>query len=149
MTTESTPLAGECTFSYNIRMLRFILVLCATFCLAGCLSLEATKSDVSGEEHVWIRNQCWLLFNAIPLCSGNAKEPDCRYAPFVFFRDDAQMDKVQIRMFNYARKQQRSAQDLVYHNYDTVMMHIPLLGIPMPIPYVICYHEIQLSGVMK
>lgn len=111
--------------------------------------MEATRSDISGEEHVWIRNQCWRLFNVIPLVSGNASESEGRHAPFVLFRDDAQMDKVQLRMFNYARRQNHSAQDLVYHNYETVMMHIPLLWIPVPIPYVICYHEIQLSGVMK
>ena len=52
-------------------------------------------------------------------------------------------------MFNYARQQRRSAHDLIYHNYETIMMYIPLLGIPIPIPYVICYHEIQLSGVLK
>jgi len=111
--------------------------------------METTKSELTGMEHVWIRNTCWTLFNSVPLMSGNVNAASGFRSPSVFFRDDAQMDKVQKRMFDYAKSQHKTATDLVYHNYETVLLDMPLLGFTIPIPYVICYHEIQLSGVLQ
>ena len=49
----------------------------------------------------------------------------------------------------YAQARGASVQDLVYNNYDNVLFSIPFTNIPVPIPYLLCYREIQLSGVLK
>lgn len=74
----------------------------------------------------------YKLFNCIPL-----------------FRSDITMERVQKEMAAYAAKRGKQMDGLVYHRYDTVMFNMPLLAITIPIPYVFCYHEVQLSGVLK
>lgn len=111
--------------------------------------MEATTSEISGQEHVLIRNRCWKLFNFIPLVSGNATNPDKFHSPVVLFRDDTEINKIQRCMSDYARKRRRRAEDLVYHEHESVIFDLPLINIPIPIPYVFCSHDIQLSGVMK
>lgn len=59
------------------------------------------------------------------------------------------MDKVQSRFMEYALKTAKTPKDLKYTDYDTVMFDVPLLQYPLPIPYVLCYREIQLSGNLK
>ncbi len=111
---------------------RLILVLSATLCLTGCLSTEVSKSEVSGVEHIFVSDYGWKMFNCIPL-----------------FRPDITNDRVQKALFEEAAKRGKTAVDLAYHNYDTIMFEIPYLFIPIPIPYVFCYHEVQLSGVLQ
>ena len=41
------------------------------------------------------------------------------------------------------------ATDLTYHVIDRVSFDIPLLVVTLPIPYIICYHSVQLSGVLQ
>ena len=111
---------------------RIILALCATMCLAGCLSTEVSKSDVSGVEHILTSDYGWKLFNCIPL-----------------FRSDITNERVQKALAEEAAKRGKKAANLTYHNYDTVLLQIPILYIPVPVPYLLCYHEIQLSGVLQ
>ena len=49
----------------------------------------------------------------------------------------------------HAAKHGKTPCDLVYSNYDTVMWSIPLVEVPIPVPYLLCYNEIQLSGNLK
>ena len=111
---------------------RFFFCLGVTLCLTGCLSTEVTTSEVCGTEHILVSDYGWKLFNCIPL-----------------FRSDITNDRVQKALMEETRKRGKTVSDLAFHNYDTVMMTIPLLYIPIPIPYVICYHEVQLSGDLK
>lgn len=117
-----------------------------TICLTGCFSLDTAKLP-SGDEHVVVRNYGWVLFNSIPLVCGNITQD--AWFPWAFFRNDVTMDKVQMRFMDYVRKTGKSPEDLKYTDYDTVMFDIPLLQYPLPIPYFLCYREIQLSGNLK
>ncbi len=127
-----------------------IAALGATLCLTGCFSLDTATSKVTGEEHVVVSNYGWRIFGVIPIFCGNAtSEKDGRAGEWAFFRDDVTMDKLQRRFLDYASVSGREIDDLTYHNYDTIFMTIPWTGIPIPIPYVICYREIQISGVLR
>ena len=103
-----------------------------TLCLTGCMSTEVSKSEVCGIEHIYVSDYGWKLFNCIPL-----------------FRPDITVDRVQKALADEATNRKKTATGLTYRNYDTIFFEIPLLYIPIPIPYVICYHEVQLSGVLQ
>lgn len=118
--------------------------------LSGCFSINSTTSHVSGEHHILVQNYGWRLFYAIPLFCGNATKPQERIGPWAFFRDDVTLDKVQDRFFTYAQAfDDGEVKDLTYHYRETTLFNIPFTQFPVPIPYIICYREIQLSGVVK
>ena len=103
-----------------------------TLCLTGCMSTEVSKSDVSGAEHIYVSDYGWKLFNWIPL-----------------FRSDITLERVQTEVAAEAKRRNKVAAGLVYHNHDKVTFDIPLVVITIPVPYVICYHDVQVSGVLK
>ena len=137
---------------YNVRMsslstiARFACALLAAASLSGCFSLERTRIEQAGGEHVLASNYGWYLFHVIPLACGNAREE--RWTPWVLFRDDVKMDKVQKRFTDYAARQGCDIEDMTYKNKESVMFEIPSLNFPLPVPYLLTYREIQLSGVM-
>lgn len=115
-------------------MKNFVLIVLVggTLCLTGCLSTEVATSNVSGVEHIYSYDYGWKLFNWIPIC-----------------RYDITPERVQKALFDEAHSRGKDVETLVYHNYDSVLMEIPILAFTVPIPYLITYHEIQLSGVLK
>lgn len=122
----------------------------ATCMLTGCFSIDSAVSQTSGEEHVIVANFGWRLFNVFPLFCGNAtSEQEGRIGPFAFFRDDVTMDKVQERFYEYANERGKTPDTVVYHTYDSVLFDVPFTQIPVPIPYLFCFREIQISGVIK
>ena len=56
---------------------------------------------------------------------------------------------MQQKFADYAAKQGKIPNKIIYNSYDTVMWEIPLVDFPVPIPYLLCYDEIQLSGQIK
>ena len=100
--------------------------------LSGCMSTEVSTSETCGTRHIVVTDYGWKLFNCIPL-----------------FRSDITTKRVQAELAAEAEKRGAVATDLVYHNNDTVMFDLPLVGFSIPIPYIVCYKEIQLSGVLK
>ena len=112
--------------------LGYFLALCGTLCLTGCLSTEVAKSEVCGTEHIFVRDYGWKLFNWIPL-----------------FRSDITVERVQKELTAEAARRGKTPADLVYHTIDTVTFDIPLLVVTLPIPYIICYHDVQISGVLQ
>jgi len=94
-----------------------------------------------------VSNYGWKLFNFIPLVCGNATERN-RFGGCAFFRNDVTLEKIQSRFMSYAAQCGKTPTDMVYHNYDTVIFELPIMGLTIPIPYVLCYNEIQLSGVL-
>lgn len=123
-----------------------ILCLCATFCLTGCFSFETAK-EPGGRTQVIASNYGWYLFDWIPLVCG---DPDDDWIiPCTFFRDRVTMRDVQYRLLKKTRKSGKKVDNLVWHNNDSVLLTIPFLEIPLPIPYIITYHELQLSGELK
>jgi len=101
-------------------------------CLAGCMTTEVEPSAVAGIEHFTIRDYGWKLFDCIPL-----------------FRSDITVERVQKELADVAAKRGKTPEGLVYHNRGDIFLELPLLGTSLPIPYLICYHEVQLSGVFK
>lgn len=99
------------------------------------------------KNHVLVTNYGWYLFNIIPLACGNASENAS--FPFVFFRNDVQMDKLQRRLIREAERQDRKVENLVWNNYNSVLFSIPFVNLPAPVPYILTYREKQLSGELK
>ena len=120
---------------------------CLALVLAGCFSLETAELTKCGDENLLVTNYGWYLFNVLPVATGNASEG--ALSPTVFFRNDVTMDKVQKRAQRYAQKTGKQLSDLAYHNQSSVMFNIPGTDFPIPIPYVLTFREIQLSGVLK
>ena len=60
------------------------------------------------------------------------------------------MDKIQKRFLDYARKDKNGGEmvNLSYRTQESVLFEIPGSNIPIPLPYIISYKEIQLSGVL-
>ena len=116
----------------RMALKHLFFVVSATLCLAGCLSTEVSKSEVCGIEHIYTSDYGWKLFNCIPL-----------------FRPDITLDRVHKALEEEATKRGKTPAGLTYRNYDTVLLEIPILYIPIPIPYIFCYHEVQLSGVLQ
>ena len=115
--------------------------------LAGCFSLETATLTKGGDENILVTNYGWYLFNVFPVATGNSVEG--ALSPTVFFRNDVTMDKVQKRAQHYAEKKGKALSDMAYHNHSSVMFNIPGTDFPIPIPYVLTFREIQLSGVLK
>ena len=112
-------------------------------CLSGCYTLDHAPVADTGREHVLVQNYGWTLFNCIPIICGNAaKNPKC---PFVMFRDDVTMEKIQTRFDEYAAG--RNVECPVFHIDDSKF--ISVYSIPVPIPYIVCYKEVSLSATLS
>ena len=96
------------------------------------MSTEVAKSEVCGTEHIFVSDFGWKLFNWIPI-----------------FRSDITLERVQKELMAESNRRGKVATDITVHPYDTFTFDIPLVVITIPIPYIICYHEIQVSGVLK
>lgn len=113
----------------------------------GCFSIETGCLKSSGDEQVLVSNYGWYLFHFIPFACGNANEN--AMMPWALFRNDVTMDKVQKRFFSYADTREGvKAEELSYRTYESVLFEIPGSNIPIPLPYILSYKEIQLSGVL-
>ena len=130
-----------------MRVLSLIISIGAAACLAGCFTLDSADVHATGEEHVCVGNRGWYLFNLIPLACGNASEEPVM--PWTFFRNDVTMDKIQKRFMDYANFYNKKPKDLTYHTEESVLFEIPGTDFPVPVPYLLTYKEIQLSGTLK
>ena len=52
------------------------------------------------------------------------------------------------RMMEYAREQGADVGELTFFRDEQVFFSIPGSQFPVPIPYVLCFREIQFSGVL-
>lgn len=125
------------------------VLLLGTLLFTGCFTVNTATSEVTGDHHLLVQNYGWRLFYAIPLACGNATDPDDSFGPWAFFRDDVTLDKVQKRFFKEAAILDGKVTDLTYCCRENILFNIPLTQLPMPVPYIICYREIQLSGVVQ
>lgn len=141
----------------------------ATLCLTGCFTIDKGHLARTGDDHILVSNYGWYLFHFIPIANGNAN-PN-RWLPWVMFRDDVTMDKIQRRFMMYADDYGRrvasenaaktehgktidriservKVRDLAYTTSESVLFNVPGLNFPLPLPYILTYQEIQLSGVL-
>ena len=124
-----------------------VMAACAAALLAGCFTLDSADVRSTGEEHVCVGNRGWYLFNALPIACGNAAEDPIM--PWMFFRNDVTMDKIQKRFMDYANFYGKKTYDMTYYTQESVLFEIPGTDFPIPLPYLLTYKEIQLSGVLK
>ena len=140
---DQSALAHAHDLFYNSGMKTYgmIALLGATLCLTGCFTVDKAAVKPGGGEHVVMNNYGWKFFDWIPLVCGNASE-DATMG-MALFRDDVTFEKIQGRLASYANG--RTVDCPMYDVNDTKF--ISVLGIP--IPYVITYKEITLSGTVK
>ena len=97
-------------------------------------------------EHVLISNYGWYLFNCIPLVCGNAMPGES--FPWKFFADQVNPILLHDRMMEYANSKNANVKNIVFTRDERVFFEVPGTEIPCPLPFLVCYHEIQLSGVL-
>lgn len=125
--------------------------------LAGCCSVQQT--DVPANDppyrladgsrpisHAVASNYGWYLFNAIPLVTGNANVES--FFPWAFFSDDVRFDVLQTHLVELAEKRGAQLRELNLSRDESIFFDVPGLSIPLPIPYLFCYHEKQVSAVL-
>ena len=96
------------------------------------MTTEVSKSEVSGQEHIFVNDYGWKLFNWLPI-----------------FRSDITLERIQKELMDESNRRGKVATDLTYHVIVRVSFDVPLLVVTLPIPYIICYHSVQLSGVLQ
>lgn len=125
--------------------------------LAGCYSMDvATTESLKGSasapdggkplEHIVVSNYGWYLFHAFPLACGNATPG--AFFPFKIFSDQVSPGLLHDRLMAHAAAIHADAKDLVFFRNEKVLYDIPGLNIPVPIPYLLTYREIQFSAVL-
>ena len=50
---------------------------------------------------------------------------------------------------SYANFYGKKPRDMSYYTQESVLFEIPGTDFPVPLPYILTYKEVQLSGVMK
>lgn len=125
--------------------------------LAGCFSMDIATTDalkgssLSSEdgkvlEHVVVSNYGWYLFNWIPLACGNATPG--AFFPWKIFSGQVKPDLLHDRLMMHAAAQNADVKDLSFIRNEKVCFDLPGTNFPVPIPYILCYREIQFSGVL-
>lgn len=122
------------------------LAIIGTICLTGCFSIETAK-EPGNKTQVIASNYGWYLFDFIPLACGDTDED--WIVPSSFFHDRVTMDVIQSRLLTEMRKKGKTIENLTWCNNDSVLITVPILNVPLPIPYIITYREMQLSGEVK
>ncbi len=97
-------------------------------------------------EHVVVSNYGWYLFNRFPIACGNAT-PGASF-PWRFFSNQVSSRLLHERMMSYAAARKANVNDLVFFCDEQVFFNVPGSQFPLPIPYVLCFREVQFSGVL-
>ncbi len=138
------------------RVAEIVLSACIAL-LAGCYSMDVatTRSleesslspdDGSPMEHVVVSNYGWFLFNWIPIACGNAT-PGASF-PWKFFSNQVTSTLLHDRMMAHAAALNADVKDLAFFRDEKVIFDLPGTDFPVPIPYILCYKEIQFSGTL-
>jgi len=125
--------------------------------LAGCYSMDVATNGALGEselsmeegaplEHVVVSNYGWFLFNAIPLACGNA-EPDA-ILPWKFLSNQVKAELLHDRIMLRAADRNADVKDLAFFLDKQVTFDFPGTNFSIPVPYLLCYKEVQFSGVL-
>jgi len=133
------------------------LVLSGLAFLTGCFSMDIAQTDSLREsalssnngkplEHVVVSNYGWYLFNCIPLACGNAA-PDA-FFPWRLFSNHVTSNILHDRMMAHAASINADVRDLTFFRDEKVIFDLPGTDFPIPIPYVLCFREIQFSGTL-
>ena len=141
--------------------MRTLLSTVAAICAilhTGCYSMDVASNEAlrkSGMtdgvktdpiEHVLVSNYGWYLFNCVPVVCGNATPGES--FPWKFFSDHVNPVLLHDRMMQYANTKNADIKNLLLSRDEKVFFDIPGSDIPCPIPFFICYHEVQISAVL-
>lgn len=141
--------------SMTMISIMYKLTILSAFVFCGCYSIEtagnaalrnssAAEGCESPVEHVLISNNGWYFLNSIPLACGNTSNN--RSLPWIFFSDHVNPTIVHDRMMEYAKSMNANIKDVVGTCDEKVFMEVP--QIPIPIPFLLCYREVQISAVL-
>ena len=140
-----------------MKILALSIVVLFAIMLGGCYSMDVgTNAALQNSElvegvdkpieHVLISNYGWYLFNCIPLVCGNATPGES--FPWIFFTDHVNPILLHDRMMTYANSKNANVKNIMFTRDEKVFFEVPGTEIPCPIPFFVCYQEIQLSGVL-
>lgn len=140
-----------------MRQIVQMVSLASSIMLAGCFSMDIATTnslkksalspeDGSPKEHVVVSNYGWYLFNCIPLACGNAT-PGASF-PWKIFSNQVTSGILHDRMMAHAAALNADIKDLAFFRDEKVIFDLPGTDFPIPIPYVLCYREIQFSGTL-
>ena len=136
-------------------IIRFGRILPAIAMLAGCYSMDiASNAALDGDsireapraEHVVVSNYGWYLFNRLPIACGNAN-PDAIF-PWVLFSNQVTSSLLHDRMMEYASSRNANVKELTFFRDEQIFFTPPGTQFPIPIPYVLCFREVQFSGIL-
>ena len=151
-------------------IIKALRVLPAAFLLAGCYSMDiASNAALDGSlanaenagaaqasakdsrvprhvEHVVVSNYGWYLFNYVPLACGNTTPG--AWFPWTFFSDRVSSPLLHDKMMMYAAAKKANVKELAFFRDEQVFFNIPGTKFTIPIPYLLCFREIQFSGVL-
>lgn len=130
----------------------------AAAALAGCYSMNVASSPTIAQcrlasesgaiaEHVLLKNDGWFLFGCVPIVCGN---PDpAGWLPWAFFSNRTDMDHVQRPLMGRAKATGTRIVQMSAVNADSTLLSIyGLQGISLPVPYLICHRETQISALL-
>ena len=140
-----------------MKILALPIVVLLAVMLGGCYSMDVGTNAVLQKselvegvdkpiEHVLISNYGWYLFNCIPLVCGNATPGES--FPWKFFTDQVNPILLHDRLMTYANSKDANVKNIVFSRDERVFFDVPGTEIPCPLPFLVCYQEIQLSGVL-
>ncbi len=130
-------------------------ILPAIAMLAGCYSMDVASNSALDKhgtkgsrhaEHVVVSNYGWYLFNCLPLACGNTN-PKASF-PWSFFSNQVSSSLLHDRMMEYAMERNAPVKELPFFRDEQVFFNVPGTQFPIPIPYVLCFREVQFSGIL-
>ena len=139
------------------RRFRYLVAIALLAAASGCCTRYSMKpehlvglryADEDGEilEHYHVHNYGWYLFNTFPIVCG---ETDRKHQGDVAFFSDQVRTDIMTNIFNDRVRETGSRPAcVVTHNMDLVTFEIPGVSFPLILPYIICYREIQMSGLL-
>jgi len=109
---------------------------------------DLSSSAETPLEHVVVSNYGWYLFGAIPIVCGDPDAESDDLCGWTFFSDRVNADDVHDRFMRYAASRGMTAGDVSFYFTDSCFLDLPIAGASIPVPYLVCYREVQISGVL-
>lgn len=139
------------------RTMLKIAALAVALSAAGCCTrcsvspehmkgLHVAGADGEFAEHYHVRNSGWYLFDKLPLVCGDTNPNSL--CGISFFSDQVRVDTM-TRIFNDRVRSTGTKPACVATIVDDgVTFEVPGVSFPLILPYVVCYREVQISGVL-
>ena len=130
-------------------MRRLVGSLALALVCSGCFTLDCAESPLlapDADAYVVVRNYGWNLFGFIPLVCGNA-DIDSFWGS-TFFKDEVKPEVAYSVLAKCADERNRAISDLAVFDDHCVFFSLPIINIPLPIPWVVQYKEVCISAMI-